>query len=417
MKKLLSLLSVLTISGPAVPTIIAASPYQKEEKINLENSKINSLQKNNLGNLKRSKKSIDDDFYIEKIEKLLGYNIYFVCFNEKNYDELYLGTVNAGAFVYNLKENNITKIDGIPNTNVWSITFNKINNDMYFATDKGFYLLKSNEQNATKIDGTEGSVRWIVTDINNVCYFSIYSRGLFKWENNVLTRYNNVNIDIVALAIDRDDNLYLGFLSANKVFIIKKGETIALSLDIPAQGVWFIWFNNKDNSVYIGGTNNIYILKDLKIIKHISCNGSVISISVNSNNKIYFSVWGENNDNKAGGFIFNQEKNNITKITKIPVSRSITVDDNDNVYFGTSLVSSGVYIYKDLRSIINKNKIQINKLKTALEICRKEFKKIPVKYVSLDQDQFLKSINKTIENTEKKQNSYETQINIDIRNN
>ncbi|RUO85933.1 hypothetical protein [Spiroplasma endosymbiont of Megaselia nigra] len=36
MKKLLSLLSVLTISGTAVPTTIAASPYKKQE-INLEN--------------------------------------------------------------------------------------------------------------------------------------------------------------------------------------------------------------------------------------------------------------------------------------------------------------------------------------------------------------------------------------------
>ncbi len=34
MKKLLSLLSVLTISGTTVPTTIAASPYQKEEKLN-----------------------------------------------------------------------------------------------------------------------------------------------------------------------------------------------------------------------------------------------------------------------------------------------------------------------------------------------------------------------------------------------
>lgn len=45
MKKLLSLLSVLTISGTAVPTTIAASPYQKE-KNNLEKSEIN-LQTNN----------------------------------------------------------------------------------------------------------------------------------------------------------------------------------------------------------------------------------------------------------------------------------------------------------------------------------------------------------------------------------
>ncbi|WP_253301090.1 hypothetical protein [Spiroplasma endosymbiont of Phyllotreta cruciferae] len=47
MKKLLNLLSVLTISGTAVPTTIAASPYQKEE-IKIENSEINSSQTNNL---------------------------------------------------------------------------------------------------------------------------------------------------------------------------------------------------------------------------------------------------------------------------------------------------------------------------------------------------------------------------------
>ena len=34
MKKLLSLLSVLTISGTTIPTVIAVSPYQKEEKLN-----------------------------------------------------------------------------------------------------------------------------------------------------------------------------------------------------------------------------------------------------------------------------------------------------------------------------------------------------------------------------------------------
>lgn len=46
MKKLLSLLSVLTISGTAMPTTIAASPYQKEEQKNkLEN--LNRVKRNN----------------------------------------------------------------------------------------------------------------------------------------------------------------------------------------------------------------------------------------------------------------------------------------------------------------------------------------------------------------------------------
>ena len=59
MKKLLSLLSVLTISGTAVPTTIAASPYQKEENIH---SDINS-QTNNFEILKRSKRNINNLSY------------------------------------------------------------------------------------------------------------------------------------------------------------------------------------------------------------------------------------------------------------------------------------------------------------------------------------------------------------------
>ncbi len=58
MKKLLSLLSVLTISGTALQTTIAASPYQKEEKIN---SDIN-LKTNNLEILKRSKRENKKSF-------------------------------------------------------------------------------------------------------------------------------------------------------------------------------------------------------------------------------------------------------------------------------------------------------------------------------------------------------------------
>ncbi len=55
MKKLLSLLSVLTISGTALPTKIVASPYQKEET-KLENNEISYLQTNNLKNLNRVKR-------------------------------------------------------------------------------------------------------------------------------------------------------------------------------------------------------------------------------------------------------------------------------------------------------------------------------------------------------------------------
>jgi len=47
MKKLLSLLSVLTISGSAVPTTIAASPYQKQENLNNKNN-YQQIKKSNI---------------------------------------------------------------------------------------------------------------------------------------------------------------------------------------------------------------------------------------------------------------------------------------------------------------------------------------------------------------------------------
>ncbi|WP_339024241.1 lipoprotein [Spiroplasma endosymbiont of Agriotes lineatus] len=57
MKKLLSLLGVITISGTAMPTIIAASSFQKHKQINeLENSQINYQQANNLEKLNRNKR-------------------------------------------------------------------------------------------------------------------------------------------------------------------------------------------------------------------------------------------------------------------------------------------------------------------------------------------------------------------------
>jgi len=54
MKKLLSLLSVLTINGTTMPIVIVASPYQKQEII--KNSETNYQQINNLKNLNRNKR-------------------------------------------------------------------------------------------------------------------------------------------------------------------------------------------------------------------------------------------------------------------------------------------------------------------------------------------------------------------------
>ncbi|WP_338956326.1 hypothetical protein [Spiroplasma endosymbiont of Polydrusus cervinus] len=60
----------------------------------------------------------------------------------------------------------------------------------------------------------------------------------------------------------------------------------------------------------------------------------------------------------------------------------------------------------ELQVIVAKKDTEINKIKTALENYKNEFKKISMKYVSLDQDQFLKNMDRAIKNIEKTQNLY-----------
>jgi len=78
MKKIISLLSVLTISGTAVPTTIAASSYQKEET-KLKNNDNNYQQRNNLENLSRVKRQNNNIFTTETL------NFDFSVKNFKNY--------------------------------------------------------------------------------------------------------------------------------------------------------------------------------------------------------------------------------------------------------------------------------------------------------------------------------------------
>ncbi len=116
MKKLLSLLSVLTISGTAVPTTIAASPYQKEETI--KNNDIVYQQINNLEKLNRSKRenNTNQELPIKNVGnwnlttgqgyfKYLGWVVAYKQGIFKNYSEL--AGVSASNWEYNVDLENL----------------------------------------------------------------------------------------------------------------------------------------------------------------------------------------------------------------------------------------------------------------------------------------------------------------------
>ncbi|UZQ30361.1 MAG: ETX/MTX2 family pore-forming toxin [Spiroplasma phoeniceum] len=144
MKKLLSLLTVLTISGTAVPTTIAASPYQKEEKLN---SNINYFsQTNSLDNLSRGKRSFSwiKDRKVN-FEDILAYMILHKKFNKnfkypvsfktnmkdsvkKLQDEIYNNKTGL------LKINNKERLN-LQSSKIWGHTFtNSSDKEQVFST-------------------------------------------------------------------------------------------------------------------------------------------------------------------------------------------------------------------------------------------------------------------------------------------
>ncbi len=114
MKKLLSLLSVLTISGTAIPTTIAASPYKKEEN-KLEDNKVNYSHNNNLEKLNRSKRQnrgildinenliINDDEkenYKSRMERIISSLI-----NNNIFQSIFESSENENRAIYELNQN------------------------------------------------------------------------------------------------------------------------------------------------------------------------------------------------------------------------------------------------------------------------------------------------------------------------
>ncbi len=106
MKKLLSLLSVLTISGTAVPTTIAASPYQKEET-KLENNEISYLQTNNLKNLNRNKR----ENKLVDVEKLSSINLEVVVPTVRQTESFSCGPAIAESLLRSLGLGNLRRLN------------------------------------------------------------------------------------------------------------------------------------------------------------------------------------------------------------------------------------------------------------------------------------------------------------------
>ncbi|RUO86099.1 PQQ-binding-like beta-propeller repeat protein, partial [Spiroplasma endosymbiont of Megaselia nigra] len=215
MKKLLSLLSVLTISGTAVPTTIAASPYQKEEKLN---NNINYSQINNLEtlNINKRKNSININTLIKKVViKTSGsVNSSGVALNNK----LYFGSDDGKVYEYDPatgQQKIVIRTNGYIN-----FSGSVLNNKIYFGSDDGKvyeYDPATGQQKvvitASEILSTSGIV------VNNNIYFGSVNSRVYKY--NSITKEQNVDeIKIKDMVISS------GFVLNNKIYFFLTNKKI-----------------------------------------------------------------------------------------------------------------------------------------------------------------------------------------------
>ncbi|WP_338967077.1 hypothetical protein [Spiroplasma endosymbiont of Lonchoptera lutea] len=354
MKKLLSLLSVLTVSGTAMPTVIATSPYQKQEKINqLKNSEFN-LQKNNLEKLKRNKRENNtinkiDSLYLRNIEKFYSipsYNINKGYFLKNNKNNIYF--LNDTK-IYKLKDDNSSieiKIEELNENN--KIKLFEINdNYLFITTEKIIYKININDNQITKIytfDISE-SLYSMTIDSNDNVYFGT-NNALYKLNTNNNLLKIKENFKKVTKIVSNNSSEIIFFIeqegNVTELFELKNNLSKKINFDINIIGQInnnSFKFDKYENLYFLTAispsysTNAAYKLeKNSNIAKQITgINEELSSLTIDSYNNIYF---GTNN----GIFKLNYGLQNATKIEHnefVGKVYLIISDFLDNVYFYT----------------------------------------------------------------------------------
>lgn len=100
----------------------------------------------------------------------------------------------------------------------------------------------------------------------------------------LLQLLNNIDI-ILSVALDKNDNLYMGRQSG--VYYLKEGKEVKKVLD--NQDVFLIMFDNNNNDWYYGSSNKLYFGKKDAIGKLIfkDLNIATDSLFIDSNNNLY----------------------------------------------------------------------------------------------------------------------------------
>ncbi|RUO85924.1 ETX/MTX2 family pore-forming toxin [Spiroplasma endosymbiont of Megaselia nigra] len=310
MKKLLSLLSVLTISGTAVPTTIAASPYQKQKNLN------NNFTKSNLETLNRNKRENNN-----KIKGILKSVI-------NSEDGFSLG-ISLNNKVYFVSDKKVYQYDPKTGQQNIVITTNSSIYSLGFAYDKIYFSSYENDRKGRVYEYNP------ITDNKKVVITSndyIDSSGVVL-NNKIYFCSSNGNLYQYDPKINQQEN----------IIVINSSESFNSS---------GVVLNNK---IYFGSNNgHVYEYnpetRKYRVIN--STGGYSVSSGVVLNNKIYFS--------SIYGAVYEYNQNTGQYTTAFTVSSGIGFKGiilNNKIYFRSN--DKNIYEYnpetRKHKSILNIN--------------------------------------------------------------
>ncbi|RUO86533.1 PQQ-binding-like beta-propeller repeat protein [Spiroplasma endosymbiont of Megaselia nigra] len=372
MKKLLSLLSILTITGTAMPITIAASSYKKEE-FKLD-SNINYSQTNNLKNLNRNKRENNQINNFSGIVKLFN-NINISIFRNdvilKN--KTYFGG-NKNVEEYDIL---IQKTKSIINTNGQTTKYGVVlNNKVYFgSSDNNVYEYDTTTGQQKIVIVTNGGIISSGVSLNNKVYFGSNDHNVYEYDP--ATR-------------------------EQKIVIRTGGQIWSSGVSLNNK----VYFSSNDHNVYEYNC----VTKKQKIIFNIR-NDNIMQYAsgVVSNNKIYFG--------SIDGKIYGYEPLELIESDIIDLQEQIRrgaylyyQEQNPNSYVKNIEFNMNDLKYSDIELI---KRELVSNIKEVENICdgiaqfenktsdEEEYQTQNCKYTkqSIKSYQILKGLNKRIDNT------------------
>lgn len=184
-------------------------------------------------------------------------------------DMLLVGT-NQGLFQINLKNNNISLVNGSDDFDVFTILPQE--NEYFIGTkNNGIYHFKNNELQPHNLNHNfnDAYVNHIALDKNNVLWAGIADKGLYLSDQGSLQKLDIHGLDenlIRSIFID-GDHIWLGTTGLGMIHLKPASIQMVKSKNIEIDGSIFPIYQHTNGDIFAGGAGKVFITS-LEIIPY-----------------------------------------------------------------------------------------------------------------------------------------------------